>query len=426
MRWRAPGWFQQPLQVASLGASQVTKILIVGGGIGGLAGALACSHSGVQVALFERAAEFSEVGAGIQLGPNVVKVLHGWGLQDALAAVAAFPWRLQVCSATSGAELGVLRLGAEIQARYGSPYATIHRADLQSLLLAALKQQGRVQLNVGSTANRFVQHDAGVTLQFRQLNRDLETHADALVGADGLWSRVRQQLLNDGAPRATGHLAYRAMVAQSSLPERLRSQQVTAWLGPHLHVVQYPVRGGEWLNVVAIVEGKMVDDAENWDHSANATDLQRHLAATCTPLLDLIHAIDHWRLWGLSIRPPMRGAHEQAQGRVALLGDAAHPMLPYLAQGAGMAIEDAAELARVLAGDAPASAGRPASPSDVATRLGQYANRRWQRNAQVQARAIRNGQIFHATGPLRWGRDAAMRLLGESLLDLAWLYQGPR
>src|SRR5450759_1819877 len=152
----------------------------------------------------------------------------------------------------------------------------------------------------------------------------------------------------------------------------------------------------------------------------------RCLAASVTPLLDLIHAIDHWRLWGLSIRPPMRGAHEQAQGRVALLGDAAHPMLPYLAQGAGMAIEDAAELARVLAGDGPASAGRPASPNDVATRFGQYANRRWQRNAQVQARAIRNGQIFHATGPLRWGRDAAMRLLGESLLDLAWLYQGPR
>src|SRR5450756_2523113 len=135
MRWRAPGWFQQRLQVASLGMSQVTKILIVGGGIGGLAGAMACSHSGMQVALFERGAEFSEVGAGIHLGPNVVKVLHGWGLQDALAAVADFPQRLQVCSATSGAELGVLRLGPEIQARYGSPYATIHRADLQLSLI---------------------------------------------------------------------------------------------------------------------------------------------------------------------------------------------------------------------------------------------------------------------------------------------------
>lgn len=387
------------------------RTLIVGGGIGGLAAALACARGGAQVELFERAREFTEVGAGIQLGPNVVKVLHGWGLKDGLAGVAAFPDRLQVRSALSGAELGVLRLGAVAMARYGSPYATIHRADLHGLLLAALKPQAAVQLNLASPVDRFMQRGEGVTLHAAD---GREVKGDVLVGADGLWSRVRDQLLNDGAPHATGHLAYRALVPQSSLPERLRSQQVTAWLGPRMHVVQYPVRGGESLNVVAIVHGHMHGDMESWDHHANPARLRSAMAATCAPLMDLIDAIDHWRLWALSIRPPMRAAKEQADGRVALLGDAAHPMLPYLAQGAGMAIEDADELGRALATDS----------LDVAAALRLYAGRRWQRNAKVQAGAIRNGQIFHAGGVVRWGRDAAMRLLGERLLDMPWLYRG--
>ena len=387
------------------------RTLIVGGGIGGLAAALACARVGVQVELFERAREFTEVGAGIQLGPNVVKILHGWGLKDALAGVAAFPDRLQVRSALSGAELGVLRLGAVAMERYGSPYATIHRADLHGLLLAALKPQTGVQLNVASPVDRFMQQADGVTLHTAD---GREARGDVLVGADGLWSRVREQLLNDGPPRATGHLAYRALVRQDSLPERLRSRQVSAWLGPQMHVVQYPVRGGEWLNVVAIVHGRMHGDLAHWDHTANPATLRSAMTATCAPLQDLIHAIDDWRLWALSIRPPMRAADEQARGRVALLGDAAHPMLPYLAQGAGMAIEDAHCLGPALATrglDAPAA-------------LRHYAGRRWQRNARVQAGAIRNGQIFHASGVVRWGRDAAMKLLGERLLDMPWLYRG--
>ena len=395
------------------------KALIVGGGIGGLVAALACARAGLDVDLFERAAEFSEVGAGIQLGPNVTAVLHAWGLQDALALVAAFPGRLQVRSASSGCELGVLTLGALAQARYGFPYATIHRADLHTLLHRALQRQTGVRLYAGSAAAGFVQREHDVMLQ---LADGRAAQGDLLVGADGLWSAVREQLLHDGKPMATGHLAYRALLPQSSLPERLRSQQVTAWLGPRLHVVQYPVRGGDWLNVVAIVQGRTVGDAEHWDHSANAFELQRHMAATCVPLQDLIHAIEQWRLWPLSIRAPMRGAYEQAQGRVALLGDAAHPMLPYLAQGAGMAIEDAAVMGRVLTRTGTTQALAP--PRDLPALLSLYAQLRWQRNARVQARAIRNGHIFHATGPMRWGRDAAMKLLGERLLDLPWLYGG--
>lgn len=392
----------------------MSRILIVGGGIGGLATALACSRAGVELALFERSAEFAEVGAGIQMGPNVTKILHSWGLHDAVAGVAAFPQRLQVRSALSGRELGSLRLGARSVQRYGAPYATIHRADLHALLLAAVKQQAAVQLNLDRWVAGFIQDRDGVTLH---TSDGRTARGDVLVGADGLWSGVRQQLLNDGAPHATGHLAYRALVAQRSLPEHLRSQQVTAWLGPRLHVVQYPVRGGEWLNVVAIVHGRMYGDAAYWDHRANAAELRRSMAATCLPLQELMEAIGDWRLWALSIRVPMRGAQEQAQGRVALLGDAAHPMLPYLAQGAGMAIEDADELARVLAQLTDAA-------HDVPALLRRYGARRWQRNARVQARAMRNGQIFHATGLVRWGRDAAMRWLGEGLLDVPWLYRG--
>ena len=384
----------------------MNTILISGGGIGGLAAALACSRVGASVALFERAAEFSEVGAGIQLGPNVMKVLYAWGLQNALARLIALPQRLQVCSAHSGAELGVLRLGEAMLARYSSPYATIHRADLHALLLNALKDSD-VQLTLNSEVSGFVQDNDGVTLH---LHAGRQVRGDLLVGADGITSRVRQQLLGDGEPVVTGHLAYRALVAQSSLPERLRSQQITIWLGSQMHVVQYPVRGGEWLNVVVIIAGRRVQDVvDEWDHSADAAQLRRHLAGACSPLQELVQAIDTWHLWSLRVRQPMRGAHEQAQGRVALLGDAAHPMLPYLAQGAGMAIEDAFELSRALAGVGTAG-------------LSQYAAMRWQRNARVQARALRNGSIFHASGPLRWGRDAAMKLLGESLLDLPWLY----
>jgi salicylate hydroxylase len=308
--------------------------------------------------------------------------------------------------------LGVLRLGKVALARYGSPYVTIHRADLHGLLLNAAQRMPGVSLSLAEAVSQFEQNSESVTVH---TTNGRTAQGELLVGADGGWSLVRQQLLKDGVPQPTGHLAYRAMVRQSSLPLNLRSQQVTAWLGPKLHVVQYPVRGGEWLNVVAIVHGHARGSLEEWNHSANAGELRVHLANTCAPLLDLVHAIDDWRLWGLSIRAPLRGAHEMAQGRVALLGDAAHPMLPYLAQGAGMAIEDAQALALVLE--------KPSA--DVPTLLAQYAQARWARNARVQARAIRNGEVFHATGVVRVSRDAAMKLLGERLLDVPWLYGGP-
>ncbi|WP_311221628.1 MULTISPECIES: FAD-dependent monooxygenase [unclassified Acidovorax] len=388
-------------------------VLIAGGGIGGLAAAIGASRAGCEVRLFERAAAFAEVGAGVQIGPNVVRRLQDWGLQDALHAVAAFPERLQVRSALSGAELAALPLGAHIARRYGAAYATIHRADLHGVLLAAAQAHGTVQWHLGDAVVRHGDDGGQVVVG---LASGHVAAGDALIGADGLHSGTRARLLGEAPARVSGHLAYRAVVRQSDLPAALRTAQVTAWLGPRLHVVQYPLRRGELMNVVAIRHGEPPADLEGWDHAANAVDLESAVAGTCAALQDLLRAVPQagtgWRLWPLSDRPPVRGAQEMAKGRVALLGDAAHPMRPYLAQGAGMAIEDAAALQAALSlGDLP-----------MAERLQRYAARRWQRVARVQERSRRNGRIFHAVGPVRWGRDLALRLAGDKLLDLPWLY----
>lgn len=385
-------------------------ILVAGGGIGGLAAAYALAHKGAQVTLLEQSSEFGEVGAGIQLGPNVVRILEAWGLGEALRGVAAFPECLRVRNAMNGAVLGELPMGQAMVQRYGASYVTIARADMHGLLLDAVRRQGKVHLRLSSEVSRVDQDEQTVRVQTLTQN----FHAPMLVGADGVWSRLRKEVVDDGAPRVTGHLAFRALVPQADLPEKLRSKVVTAWLGRDFHVVQYPVRRGEWLNVVAIVHGHVYGDPKHWDHSANAAELRTRLAGATKALRDLVHAIPNWRLWALSDRPPMRSASEHARGRIALLGDAAHPMRPYLAQGAGMAIEDADTLARVL----------DANPDDVPAALRSYANLRWQRNARVQARAIRNGEIFHLRGPMQVGRDLSLRLLGEKLLDVPWLYRG--
>ncbi|MFN3377606.1 MAG: FAD-dependent monooxygenase [Burkholderiaceae bacterium] len=391
------------------------QVLVAGGGIGGLAAALAAARAGCEVRLYERAAAFSEVGAGVQLGPNVVRILHGWGLADALSAVAAVPDRLQVRSALHGGVLAELPLGARAEQRYGAPYVTIHRADLHSLLRQAVQALKGVTLHLGHTLRGYA--DQGDSVQLHMASGKW-VEGDALIGADGLWSTVRQGLLGPERPRVSGHLAYRALVPQDALPPALRTGCVTAWLGPRLHAVQYPVRRGTHQNLVVIVHGPAPHDLEHWDHSANAADLEHALAGTCAALQRAVRGVAEaghgWRLWPLCDRPPVAGAEEMAHGLVALLGDAAHPMRPYLAQGAGMAIEDAAELERALAQRA----------IDMPLRLRRYALNRWQRNAQVQARSERNGRIFHATGPVRWGRDLSLRWLGARLLDVPWLYRG--
>ena len=391
------------------------QVLIAGGGIGGLAAGIGAIRAGCDVRLFERAQNFTEIGAGIQLGPNVVRRLQAWGLQKSLQAVVAVPDALQVRSALSGRALARMPLGSSAVQRYGAAYVTVHRADLHALLLSALGDYADVHLNLAQAVESCRESDGVVTV--RTATGKL-VEGDALVCADGVHSRLRMQLLGDGLPRATGHLAYRAMVRQADLPPRLRTTEVTAWLGPRLHVVQYPVRRGELQNLVVIVQGPAPADMERWDHAANAQDLEAALAGTCSALQELVRSVPglgiDWRLWPLADRPPLRSAAEMARGLVALLGDASHPLRPYLAQGAGMAIEDAAELQRALS----------MHDLDMDLRLRRYALNRWQRNARVQARSQRNGRIFHATGPVRWGRDTALKLLGARIMDLPWLYRG--
>lgn len=390
------------------------QLLIAGGGIGALAAALSSARAGWHVRLYEKAEVFSEVGAGLQLGPNATRILQGWGLGQALERLAAFPDKLLVRSAPSGRELASLSLGSRCQQRYGAPYATLHRADLHTLLLDSVRLRPEVKLHLNSPVTGYSDTPEGVQLAWAD---GYSVEGDALIGADGLWSQVRLQTLEDHVAQPTGHLAYRALVRQSDLPKSLRSQQVSVWLGPEMHLVSYPVRGGEWLNVVMFTQGQVPDDYQDWDHAGLRDNVLKALAGHCAELSALVEAVPAWRLWALCDRPPVASAAQMALGRVALLGDAAHPMPPYLAQGAGMAIEDAAELGRCLAGVV-----KPVA--DVPLALRRYALNRWQRNARVQARAVRNGQIFHATGPLRLGRDIALKLLGHRLLDMPWLYAG--
>ncbi len=403
---------------------RLKQVVVAGGGIGGLAAALACARRGVSVQLFERAPQLSEVGAGIQIGPNVTRILQAWGLGDALVQVAAFPKRLQARDARTGQVLGSLRLGERAQALYGAPYATIHRADLQAMLHTAVQAAG-VDVRLGQAVQGWRETAEGLVVSTAQeVAADAAQQrgeaaatvpplmADALIGADGVWSAVRQQLLGDGPARFTGHLAYRAMVAQADLPTHLRSDQVTVWMGPRLHVVHYPVRGGQWLNLIAIVHGDKPAQAEAWDATGHAQALMQAMGAVGADLRERLASVPAWRQWALHDRVPLSTPSQMAQGRVALLGDAAHPMRPYLAQGAGMAIEDAQALAQCLSAEA----------GSVAERLQAYAQARWARNARVQARAIRNGRIFHASGPVAWGRNLSMRLMGERLMDQPWLY----
>ena len=389
--------------------NQVHKqVVIAGGGIGGLAAAVACAQRGVPVQLLERAAQLSEVGAGIQIGPNVTRILQAWGLGAALAQVAAFPEQLQARDAQTGQVLGTLTLGARAQATYGAPYATIHRADLQALLHRAAQSAG-VDLRLGQSVQGWQGSEAALQVNTAQ---GLSLLASALIGADGVWSAVRQQLLGDAPARFTGHLAYRALMAQADLPAHLRSDQVTVWMGPRLHVVHYPVCSGQWLNLVAIVHGAKPEQSQDWDQAGQTQALMQAMGAVGRDLHERLASVPAWRQWALHDRAPVSAPGQMAQSRVALLGDAAHPMRPYLAQGAGMAIEDAQVLAQCLsAGSVP-----------VTQQLQAYAEQRWARNARVQSRAIRNGSIFHATGPVAWGRNLSMRLMGGRLMDQPWLY----
>jgi salicylate hydroxylase len=392
-------------------------MIIAGGGIGGLAAALACGQAGARPQVLERAATFSEVGAGIQMGPNVTRTLHAWGLAEDLKEIGFVPRKLDAKDTQTGQIIGSLRLGQRSLDTYGAPYFTVHRADLHRVFLKKIMSSGQAELRLDSEVQGLQQNADGIQISGTNLPASLTelSKSAAMVGADGLWSKTRQFVVPPTAPRVTGLLAYRALVPIQSIPEKLRLQDVNVWVGPRVHAVLYPVKCGEYLNLVVVVQGPPPASLDDWDHAGNKQDLEAAMGPIHADLRNMLAAVPAWRLWPLCDRPPIKGPHEMAKGRIALLGDAAHPMRPFLAQGAGMAIEDAAELARSWA----------RADLQVEDRLQMYAQARWARNAQVQQRSIRNGQIFHLQGPLRWGRNAAMKLLGEPLMDVPWLYAGP-
>lgn len=401
--------------------SQGLQVCVAGGGIAGLSTALALNRqAGLVPVVLERAPVYSEIGAGIQLGPNATRWLIDWGLDASLREVVGQPEALHVLSAESGASLGQLGLGARMRERYGHPYYTIHRADLHRVLLDACRALGVELRNHSEVQSVSGLAGASSEVLLRTAIGD-ELSAHALIAADGVWSKLRAHVIDDGMPVPTGHVAYRALVKQADMPVAHRVGNVHVWMGQGMHVVHYPVRAGEEANIVVLVEGPSSGQLHDWSRPVESLRSHAALARACTRLRDLVGAVESaaggWKQWTLAGRAPVAGAHQVAKGRLALAGDAAHPMLPYLAQGAGMAIEDAAVLSRCLKGINPAG-------SEVEWALQHYAQQRWQRCAQVQSRAMRNGSIFHMPASTAWARNLAIRVLGESLLDVPWLYKG--
>ena len=427
--------------------------LIAGAGIAGLGAALALGRRGHQVTLLEQAVQLGEVGAGVQLGPNAMRVLAHWGLADAVLAKACLPQAVAVRAATSGRSISRMLLGAAIAQRDGAAYATMHRADLHAALLQAVQALPQVQMHLGQRVQS-IQWDAsgvqvrscaskngatdGVTYSATD-SEGSDWQADALLGADGLWSAVRPALCGDAAPRATGHIALRAMLPASAACDALKLSEVGVWWGEKLHVVHYAVSGGDWFNVVVLTEGLgQAAASQGWalDDAAQMAQATQTIAALqvqmCPDLQSILAAAQShgFKLWHLYDRPAapfqwsqaLALANQTAQGSaltaqrppITLLGDAAHPMLPYLAQGAAMALEDAAVLA--------ACVDVASSVSNVAGAFTQYEAQRSARTARVVRTAKRNGQIFHLGWPWSVARDAVLALKGTQTVGLPWLY----
>jgi salicylate hydroxylase len=366
----------------------MSKFLIAGAGIAGLSAALALARSNHSITVLEQASELSEVGAGIQLGPNAMHILMGWGLGEAILNKGCEPIDLIVRDGKDDEQLASRRLDAA-RTRYGAPHVCIRRADLQSVLLQAAISAG-VEIQLAQTLDA-------------ETIKSYAARYDALLGCDGLHSNVREHVLQDtkhnAAPRATGHTAYRAMLDMALLPLDLRSQSVQVWLGAAQHVVVYPVNQRQ-LNIVIAQEG--------------APTLAKPMSAQLHTLIGIVEANGGFSEWPLFDRLAMLSPKYYAKGNIALLGDAAHPMKPYLAQGAAMAIEDADALAKAIQSND--------LQANIDMALQAYAKARWKRNAHVQFRSQLQGFAFHASGVVRLARNAVLRVAGTRITDMPWLY----
>ncbi|MBI5128236.1 MAG: FAD-dependent monooxygenase [Rhodopseudomonas palustris] len=393
-------------------------IVVAGAGIGGLTASLALAARGFRVIILEKAERLEEAGAGLQLSPNASRVLIDLGLGDRLAQRAVVPDAVTVMSARSGRALVRLPLG-EAAARAGAPYWVIHRADLQSALEAQVVAHPSIDLRLGCLFEDFASHARGVTVGQRRRTERKQEAALALIGADGIWSAVRGQLFPAAQPRFSGLIAWRGTVAAKALPQADARTGVQLWMGPDAHLVVYPISGGRLVNLVAIVPDDW--NREGWSAPGDPRDIRARFAAAgwTDAAQKLIGAVDSWKRWALFAMPD---GGVWSAGATALLGDAAHGMLPFAAQGAGMAIEDAAVLAQCL-GD---SHGGPTAGDalSVPASLQRYAQARRARVARVQRLARQNGKIYHLTGPMALARDLAMQALGgERLLARQnWVY----
>jgi salicylate hydroxylase len=385
-------------------------VLIAGGGIGGLAAALALAKIGQHVDVVERSAAPTEAGAGIQLGPNAVKALRQLGVADVVARRATRPTALAVRNGRDANVLATTQLTTCAE-RYGAPYWVIHRADLHRALFEAASDNPLIQFEPSFDIASAVRRTNGASVTSTD-GRTLT--GTALIGADGVWSRVRAGIMPGADPKPSGYIAYRTLILFENAGI-LATSEIGAWLTPGAHVVHYPVQAGRSINVVVIKRDTW--HGASWSEPASHDDVAAATQSFATPLQDALATAPHWHKWSLAA--PLR-LNTFARGNVALLGDAAHPVLPFLAQGGAMALEDAVQLA----------ASFQAHPTDIPLALIAYDRARQRRVQRVASTASRNGQIFHVSGPLAAARDLALRTLPPSTLlsRLNWLYgfDGPR
>jgi len=383
-------------------------ILIAGGGIGGFAAALALTRQGFAVQVLERAADFHEVGAGIQIGPNAFRMFETLGVGVAMSHWAVFPDNLIMRDALDGTEITRIPTGEPLRQHFGYPYAVIHRGDLHKVLIDAVQRSPLATLTTGCKVASFEDRGNRVVVQTED-GKSFE--GAALIGADGLWSAVRDQLVGDGKPRVSGHIAYRGVIPLADVPEHLRENNVVLWAGPKTHLVHYPLHRGEVYNLVVVFHSSRYE--EGWDTYGDPSELRARFAGQHPKVREFLAMANEWKMWVLCDREPIS---QWSRGRVTLLGDAAHPMLQYLAQGGCMAIEDAVVLARKLT----------EAKGDYDAAFLAYQRERYLRTTRVQLTARMYGDIYHATDAVRDLRRQMLagRTPQQAYDGMAWLYGG--